>query len=398
MTDQSPMTSGQRLSQYIESDTIDFGQLAHAIWRRKVLVVAMTFVGALLGLAGSVLNTKYVSEGLLLLPHVSVEEYKRYDVALANEPRVEEFLKLSGRGAESSADLLRETVREPSRIADAVRPEFTFTDRDAKQFGVKAEEPGGLVGVRLKLHQREKTREAPVLLLAEYVRDTAIKVDMESNILKWCLEYQTREKELRNDHLDSEFYIKQQEVKAANLRDIITRTPSAASIDGRQLVSLENGGERFLSPVAQLVGAEIVMSDLRIDQAKRDRERVAAALKKDYYCKARAMLDTPISARAFLTGLKQLHEELFAGKDLAVNILEQTSNTLDLQREKWNSKYLSQMRFVASPDGAQVRVRKPGRVLGALIGSLLGALAGIALAVFVSWWRHNRDVIVSNED
>lgn len=398
MTEQTPTTNGHPLRTHVEGDTIDFGQLAHAIWRRKAIIVALTVSGALLGFGASVLGTQYVSEGLLLMPRVSVAEYKRYEVALANEPRVEGFLKLRDRGGDHVADLLRETIHDPSRLAEAVRPEFSFTDRDAKQFGIKVDEPGALVGARLKLQQREKTTEAPVLLLAEYVRDTVIKVDMESNILMWCLEYQTREQELRNDQLDSEFYIKQQQIKVSNLRDIIARIPSAATIDGRQVVSLEHGGERFLSPVAQLVGSEIVIADLEIEQVKRDRERVAAGLKKEYYCQARAMLETPISARAFLTGLKQLHAELFAGQDMTVNILEQTSNALDLQRTKWNNNYLSQMRFVASPDGAQVRVRKPGRVIGVVVGTFLGLLAGVALAIFLSWWRRNRDVIVSDDE
>src|SRR5688572_7720543 len=74
---------------------IDFRRLAHAIMRRKWVVIASMLLGAAAGYFASVQSTRYVSEGLLLMPNVALGDYKRYEVALANRPRLDSFLSFS---------------------------------------------------------------------------------------------------------------------------------------------------------------------------------------------------------------------------------------------------------------------------------------------------------------
>lgn len=388
-------TPGAR--QPADDQTIDVEMLAHAVWRHRYLVIVLTVLGALTGYGASVLGTRYLSSGLLLTPDTKVVDYKRYEVAMLNEPRLEHFLAASGKQDEPIAALMRELVHEPGRMQNAVRPVFSFTERDAKQFGVKVEDMGELVGIELLLKQKDRTEDAPVLLLAEYVRDTAISVDLESLILKACLDNEIREKELRNEQLDGEFQIGQLEDRATRLRDIISRTPASQMSVAPQVVSVENGGEKFLPPATQLASTEIGIADRRVEEIKRERERTAAGIMKNYYCEARKLVEAGSSGRDLLLSLEGLQRQVMTGKDMSVNVIEQTANTLALQSSRWVNRYLASMRFVASPQGAQTRERKPGPAIGIVLGTALGGLFGVLLAIALAWWRQHRDQIVADD-
>lgn len=394
---QQEWTNGQSGRQPADNDTIDFELIAHAVWQRRWLVIALTVLGMAAGVGASMLSTRYVSRGLLLTPDVTLGNYKRYEVALFNEPRLERFLELNGKQGEPVAALMRDLMLDPSFMSAAVKPVFSFTDRDAKQFGVQMDDSGELVGIELQLKARERPKDAPVLLLAEYVRDTAISVDLEGQVLKACLDNEAREQELRGEQLDAEFEIRQLEARAERLRDVLARVPDKSGVEVRQVVSLENGGERFLPPATLLAATEIAIADERVKEVKRARDRAVAEVFKNYYCEARKMVEKGVSGRDLLLSLPGLQQQALSGLDLGQNAIETAANSLALQSRRWANRYLSQMRFVASPQGALTRVRKPGRVTGAALGTLVGGLLGVLLAVSLSWWRRHRNEIVADD-
>lgn len=290
--------------------------------------------------------------------------------------------------------MLNRLAESSSRLQQTLTPEFAFTDRDQRTFGVRVAETdaaGAMIGVRIRFDHSAPTGGTPVTLLGEYVRDTVIRVNFEGNMLARCAEYQTREQELRNKQLDNDFAITQEEKRATTLREIIARNPEASAIDSRQIVSLEKGSERFLSPAAQLVAAEILIADMKLAEVRREREGIASALKRDYYCSAQQALQKASTGRAFLTGLQSIQASTFEDQDKSIDIVEQTWNELDVERTNWLNTYLERMRFVAPPEGTEIRERKPGLALGLVLGGMLGGMLGVFTALVRSWWRGSRD-------
>ena len=204
--------------------------------------------------------------------------------------------------------------------------------------------------------------------------------------------------ELRNDELEGQFQVDQIERKIERLGSIIRDVPGATALEGRQVISLEKDAERFLSPTAQLVGAKVELAELEEASRVRERRRVAARIHRNYYCAARDAISGQMSGRAFLESLKGIREQALKGQDLSLGAVELVANSIDLQREGWVSKYLSQMRFVAAPEGTQRPVRRMGLLTGVILGAAVGALLGVLLAGLAGWWRQNRAVIVAVED
>lgn len=378
------------------SDEIELRQLAHILWQYRRSIIALALLGAALGVAISLMQTRYRSEGLFLTPGLTMANYKPYEAAMVNKHRLARFLELSVEADGPAGELMRGLIDDPESIRRAIQPAFSFTDKDAKQFGVKAGDTD-IVGVRLLFEATEPSGATAIRFLGEYVRDTKIMLDMEGRAMDTCLSNDVRAQELRNAQIVDQFEISQREARAQTLRDIIRRHPQAAQVDSRQVVSLESGGERFLSPTAQLIAVEVAISDLKLADNARARERIATEIRREYYCQARDLLQEPITGRAFLKELERVQEAILAKQDASSEVVELVGNGLAIERANWVSAYLAGMRFVTSPEGAELRVRKPGLPLGLVLGGLLGGLFGIILAFLRGWWRENRAVVVAED-
>ena len=379
----------QQAQQPYPDDEIDLRELVGVLIRQRLLIGAIVAAGAVLGALVSFMSTKYVSEGLFLTPGVSVNNYKRYESVFSSAARLQQFLSTAGQSETVDGKLLSDLSHQTGALREAVTPEFAFTDKDQKVFGVKVagDEPGAMIGVRLRFEHPQPTQGTAVVLLSEYLRDTFIRVDMETTMLDRCNAFRAREQELRNAQISNNFLIAQEEKRVETLREIIARSPAASTLDNRQIVSLEKGSERFLSATAQLVAAEIYIADLKLNELQNERERVASAIKRDYYCQAQQALQKQAVGRDFLDDLKRIQLAAFEDHDRSFDIIEKTWNELDVEREGWLNAYLQRMRFVASPEGDEVKQRKPGLILGVVLGCMLGVGVGMMVALVRAWWR-----------
>jgi len=399
-------------------DEIDLRQLLHTLWLQRTILVVLALASAALGLGVSELSTKYVSEAVLQLPQkkelldpkldlkkepvealqvpiISAANYKRYESVLLTGANLAKFLQRNPQTSSASLALLEPLTLNPVGLREAIRPEFSFTDKDQKALGVKsaAIDPGAMVGLRLSIDSANPTQGAPLFLLADYVRDTILRVDMETAIYDGCLQSQTQAQTLRVEQLKDEFKFSQEERRAKTLRGLVSRSPG--SQDTRQVVTVDKGSERFLSPAAQLNASEITMSELRLAQVNRERDRIASALKLAYYCDAANTLQKPVGAAALIDALKVQQAAVFKDKTKDGDIIDQTANEFELQRDNWGNNYLRGMRFVSSPEGSEVKTRKPGRALGLVLGALLGCLLGVVFVFGRQWWQTNKAQITA---
>ena len=388
-------------------DEIDVRQLLHTLWLQRKVIIVMALVSAAVGLGVAQLSTKYVSEAVLQLPQkkeqadssqspiISAANYKRYESVLLTGANLAKFLQRNPQASPDALALLEPLTLNAQGLREAIKPEFSFTDKDQKALGVKsaATDPGAMVGLRLSIDSANPTHGAPLFLLADYVRDSILRVDMETAIYDGCLQSQTQAQALRVEQLKDEFKFSQEERRAKTLRGLVSRSPG--SQDTRQVVTVDKGSERFLSPAAQLNASEITMSELRLAQVNRERDRIASALKQAYYCDAASTLQKPVGAAALIDALKLQQTTVFKDKSKDGDIVDQTANEFELQRDNWGNNYLRGMRFVSSPEGSEVKTRKPGRALGMILGALLGALLGVIFVFGRQWWQANKAQITA---
>ena len=377
-------------AQNYDDDEIDLRQLISVLWQQKPLIITAAVVGAMIGIMASLLSTHYVNEGFFFLnSKMTVSDYKRFESVFWSGPRLQEFLQVGHYTKTPAGERLYNLGEGKDALRKIISPEFSLTVKDQKDFGIfpQKDEPF-TVGLRIVFKDKAPNGGAPNILLAEYIRDTMIRINFEGTMLGKCNDYTTREQEFRIEKLDREFAITQDEQRAANFRSIISRNPEGASSTS-QIVSLEKGTERYLSPAAQLTATEIQIADMKLAEVRRERDRISSALKRDYYCQAQQALQQPITGRNFLEGMQNILTDTFQGQDKSKDIIEKTWNELDVERQNWVSAYLQNMRFLVSPEGAEVKERKPSLRLGLLLGAMLGGLLGLFGALIRNWWSND---------
>lgn len=373
---------------------IDLRQLARALWVYRVLIAAMATIGLLASLAAVILTTRTVSQTLFLTPDLSLKDYKQYESVLDNEHRVRQFISAAGLQGTYSEQRLLKLFKSSGGIWTAMQPVFSLTGRDEKAFDIKTDEVSGLVGFQLTMPRGKPEDKPPILGLAEYLRSTIVEVDLQSVALEECAKFQIREQELRNEQIRADFKTRQQQERADSIRALIAANPGSGALDNRQVVSLKDGGEKFLSPMAQLMAAEIDIADMRVETHKRLRDRTAAEIKKAYYCRAKKMLRQPRLGQGYLAQLKSIGADVLKDFDSNADVVEQTVNELEIQRQDWEDKYLERARFVASTNGVEKDVRITGIGTALALGGLAGLLLGALLALLIAWWHDNRDAVV----
>ena len=382
----------------IVDDGIELEHLVRAIWRYRRAVLALGLLGGLIGLAVSLFTARYVADGLFLTPGLDMASYKRYEVALGNGERMRRFLELNQLESSQTAEVFHRIETVPGALAKAVRPAFTLTERDAKSYDVKGDGPGQLLGIQISVERKKQTAESPVQHFAEYLRHTMIELDLQESLMSQCLASQSRELELRNEQISGDFSLQQARMRAEHLRDIMKRVPDASRVDARQVVAIDAGRERFLSPTAQLVAVEVEIANAQLADQQRERERTATRLRKSFYCQARNLQQESGIGQELLGRLGTLQSAVFEGEDLASDIVEQVRNEIELTIQGWVNRYMQLSRFVVPPDGGEKLERKPGRGLGLVMGGVLGTFLGMLVAMMLAWWRDHRAEVFAAED
>ena len=372
---------------------INFLQLCCFPLLHLKLLGQFALVFAIIGLINAQLSTRYISEGVLQTNKINASNYNKYKPLLLNDVNLGNFLIRNKQLNTESIQIVDMLGRNHKQLNEAIKPEFAFTDKDQRSMGVKSSvsDDGAIIGLRLSFEFSEPTLGAPVLLLGEYVRDTLVRLELESTINDQCLTNQTIGQSLRVDQIKNEFKIKQEKARAKTLRGLIGKVGEAPL----PMVTLFEGGERYLSPQAQLNAVEISISELQLAQINLERELKASALKQDYYCEAVKILQKPENIDGVLAEMKTLQVALFKDQDRSVPIVDQTGLEFELQRDTWTSNVTRGMRFVSSPEGSEVKFRKLGHAKGLILGALLGSLLGIIFVFSRQWWQANKDEITA---
>ena len=130
-------------------------------------------------------------------------------------------------------------------------------------------------------------------MLAGYYINAVVRERIRAWTLAGKVDAQAQEKGVRADILRAELDIELYGRRADDMKAMLARYPDAARMDSRQVVSVNpsEGGERYLSPLAQLVGAESAISQRRELIRRWQRELKQKTVLAQFYAKADALLD-----------------------------------------------------------------------------------------------------------
>ena len=362
----------------IEGDEIDENilpvtDLLTTVWQGRRTLLAITLLAVAAGLAGRMLFSDYKSEGFFQFggaipmvkknadkekekekepsPGIKLADYKRYAAAFKSNERFSDFLAQHKLEQSASTESLRRSFASREGVSKWIDPVFPFTKLDAKEL---LEDPkdgnNNVIGLRISYDDKDpKVAQNIVGLLGRYTMDTIVYI-----IYTDILRFKHVEMTAKITALENEIIVNNERLayfrrSGDDLKKIVSRYPEIAGQASRQIVSVNDETARYLPPVTQLMTTEVLASEATEKIHKARREQQQNLLLREYYDKAKILVDNTKSGEDILRGLEPVKVEVFKNKNMEDDTVKEVFNQITIDNQTAISQYLEKSRFIAGP-------------------------------------------------
>lgn len=295
---------------------------------------------------------------------------------------------------------IKNTFRTETDIGKWVKPIFAYTSEDTREFAqISRSEINSVIGLNLH-YEADSPQKAQkyVWLLGNFFRDCLLDNALYDYIMDRYLTTKSELFQIENDIIDGTFALQQNSLKALTIKKILTKYPSSVKIENRQLVSIQDGGARFLSPLTQLVGIEAEMADQHQILNKMQREKDKLAIKLDYYSRCKAeMAGNRNQGVIFFNLLKSIKHEMFKKMDFNKDTVRRVSNSLNIDLQAFDLIFFFNCRFISEPTMPDKPIKLPiARIV--VVTFILSTLFMLILAVTLAWWQEYKHAMMAGSE
>ncbi len=353
-----------------------------------IFSLAFAFIGYVVA---TTFLLKYKSEGILTID-MSGAEYKRFAEATSSISSLKQaFTAIPPKSEEDKSEIEKLIVLGVQKWHSPI-PVVSKTDsKDLPEALVKIEvdrntEKAQLsniyLGARITATSSDAEQSARIATwLGSYFKEIAAKEAMRDQLFIWLAESTQFTSRALEDKLKLSFEIEQTQIRANSLKKILLQYPELAKSESRQVVDVRKDNERFISPGAQLIGAETQMIDIREKLAQLDREIVQHVFAQNYLEEAEKALGSTYTGSSLVLSFSELTKK-YSGK---VQNEAEKEKLLSIAAEvsEISARFLSQAQFVLPPN-VPSRAEVPRPLMFAGMFGLLGLLLSMTW-MFRQW-------------
>jgi len=390
MRDVTPETAQAR-------ETLDLG-LALRVLRSSARWIALGMVvGAVAGVAAGLALVRFQSEGVFALGAVTAREsgpnpppYPRSyqftrgmglqdfktEFPRLDGDRLRAFLEARKTAVDGSLARTARLLANADTRAEVLLPLYGTTRADVRELGESTKPTENLaLAMRIAGASRDPDEARRITtVLGDFVRETVFASQAQALVARRSEQYAAQRLSYENDLIGTRFTIGTVNDKIKRLRELRGEFPEA-STSGRQVVSIADGGARYLSPATQIVGMEATVADLRSQMATTDRQRAKSELLANFFRAARPLVSEDTDSAVAVDRLSKLLATSFgqAGQD---DVAREARNDAELDVFALSTLRTEGLRFVAGPVAGvrdDMRVARYA-ILCALAGGLLAML------------------------
>lgn len=384
-------------------EPIVWSEVFAALWQGRKLLVGGTALVMLLGVSVTMMQSKYRSDGFLQfggpiplkqdqninakdgVSGIALSDYKRYAAAFNTGGRFNEFVEQSKLPSSTGLIELRKTFFSRDGIAKAVEPVYPFTKLDAKELMEPSKEAdNSVIGLRINFEARDPIEaQRMVALLGRYAMDSIVYLIYSDALRFRHAEITTRITRLDNEIIDLKEKLESYRRKGGVLKQIVSRYPEAAGPVSRQVVSVTEENARYLSPATHLMSTEVEALSASEAIINYQREQKQNTLMREYYDKAKTLIDNNKSGEAILRSLDTVKQAVFKDKDLNDELVKEVYNRITIDNQSAINVYLEKSRFIAGPSLPE---QPSTRLSTALMMSFLAGVLLSSLMVLGRRW------------
>lgn len=336
----------------------------------------------------------------LMNMNMSIPDYKKYASRFTNLQQFLQFVKKKIKNKELGdlrlADI-RQNIQTSEDLAQSIEPEYAYSKKELKDLAQNMKELKNFVlGVQLLGEQAtpEKAR-AVAAVIGEFIKDSILYSKLRDYIGDQLNKSKTKAKKYDNLIINDEFKLRQLTIKRSHMEEFLKKYPQAKAMQNRELFSILGSGERYLSPLAQIVGIESHIADIKENLAKNQREKQAADLKLLFFLEIKKRLNPDMFGESLLTQCFKLTDTFFDIEDFPGDVIREVRNDLAVDFDNI-AAFKELMQFISGPTLPTNTIR-PKKVLIAAVGFVLGLFLSILFAFFVDWWIINKKRIINEK-
>lgn len=301
-----------------------------------------------------------------------------------------EFAKRRGTIDPQIGERVRKGLAIEEQRRDLLSPVYGSTRSDLREMGESAKpEQNNVLGVRIAYGSRDRERARSVVtLVGEFVAETTILTALRDAIAVRARDYEASRLVNENALVNARFTIGQLESRGRSLERLRAANPDLGKGVPQQVVSVAEGGSRYLSPAAQVVGVESMLAEYRERIASADRQARKAAAQHDFYKRVEGLLAAKTRPDALIAEMRKLVGVAFPGGTDPDGAIAEGRNEALLDLVQIAGLHEHVLQFIAEPAIAErdpVTYVKIG--LGAAVATFVGGLVLVLAAV---WWRSGR--------
>jgi hypothetical protein len=383
-------------------DRFDVSAVVQTLRRAWPLLVGGAVAGALLAAAITWFALPFVSEGMYglgavvnrdpVLPNQPTPWPKilQYGKGLSLPDLKTEYPRLDGDGfrrflasrnlaSDATLDRVVRRLANPDTRPEILQPQYGSTRADLRELGEQAKPmENTALGMRIAVTSRDADAALRAArLVGDFVGQAVFDSQARGLVARRLEQYDSQKLAFDNDLIVHRFNITTTSEKVARLRALQREFPDAAG-NTRQVVSVAEGGSRYLTPSAQVVGLEATVTDLQQQIATTERWRRKDDVLAPYYRSAQAAVDETADSHAVLKALAGLLDRSFPENSKDDDTLREARNDAALDLYALRTLREQGLRFVSGPTPGW---RDESRVWKTAVG---GGVAGIAIvALFV---------------
>jgi hypothetical protein len=375
-------------------ESLTFAELLRVIFEHRTLLWLGTLAGLVLGVAYIFFfGALYRSDGVMNLREVTFAEYKRYSPALSDRER---FIEYAGRAKVfSDADLntVRAAIAGSAALTKWIHPLFTMTKADVKDVAATPIDANQFTGAEIDVGMNSRDlAQKLVVVCGGYGRPIVMKGQTHALVLPGLA---TSVSELSGKELEilrSKFDLDRLKERRSALQAVAGRYQGAdRQTQQRQVISTQDGGERYLSPVTQVIGVEAQIIEINSDLAGLERDAARLRVLIAYYKDARMRLESAKIGEQMAV-LELAFADLARRSDLSGDAARDAVGSIRAEIEELRAYNTDYLRLAGTP----VSRSQIGSILvwaPVLLATLIAFVLSLLSAIVMTWWRHNRSAV-----
>ena len=368
---------------------IDLYDYLQVMWRWKWLIIVGVIVAILAAMLVLTRVRTYESEGILRLStenvQFSVPEYINFSAAFMNPKDFASYIETHGLIPEEDLQRVSRGIAHMVDLQKRIKPIYVFEEEEYRRINPEKQY---VAAMAIKWKSRSPVLAQHVTrALGLFAKHFFENMLMDEYVVRSYKQAYVQVQTLENKLADLRFSLKQNEQKLADLTKIVQRSPQGEQLSSREVVSVEQGGYRYLPPSTQMVATQVEIADTNLTIADTDRQLKINRVTLELFARMKEALEEKDQGSLLdrLTGIK---ETFFKEQGIKQDEILIVQNEISADFARFEHRFRDVMQFTSGP--TLPNKAKPSTRFVVAVAFILGLCCFTLFAFFIEFIQRSR--------